>query len=132
MKVLAAALLLFTACSSTPTLDPAPVTAPAAGRAKLYVIRAGSVASLYAWTVVVDGATVGTLPVRSNLAVDLSTGEHSVMVIFGGGGSSPVLRLSFAAGETRFVNVSNHFDVTEIDAATGSRLVAGSRRVQTQ
>ncbi len=123
-----ALLLLLCACASV-TADAPRLDAPQSGRARLYVIRTGTMGALYSWGVMVDGVMIATLPVRSFVGADVPPGDHTLAITFAGGGSTP-FPIAALPGATRFVTVSNTGKIAEVDATRGAEFVGRLRPIE--
>ena len=108
--------------------------APAVDQARLYVVRPSIVGGRYAWTIQVDGKSIGAVAEHTFLLLTLDPGRHEIAVV--AGENRHALVVEAGAGEIRFVEVVSRLGWTQSKAevrsaehGAGEAAVLGSRRV---
>lgn len=138
LTLLACALV---ACASAPPASPASEAdakefAAPAGKARIYVVRRGVVGTAVLFQVAIDGAVIGSLPVKSFLLSDLEPGRHNVSVFAPGNQESVVLaaeqgRTYFLHVELSKTSLATKAVVRQVSEEEGRRLVTGASMVRT-
>lgn len=129
--VVSAALLI--GCASAPPESPEAVASamafsPTAGRARLYVVRRGSIGTAVLFQVAINGRIVGSLPTRSFLSEELLPGRYNVSIFAPGNQETVILdaeaaKVYFVRAELSKTSLATKAVVTQVSEKEGRRLV---------
>lgn len=119
-------LLLVMGCASAPPANDEAIALaralkPEAGKAVIYVVRAGTIGAMQLASVTVNGLAIGGVPVRAFLRTEVAPGPTHIAL--GAIGHLRTATVETVAGEIYFIGVNYKFEPVLMDAKDGERWV---------